>query len=91
MISSDAHHSNDPKQMGRLRVQFFWQEDGPAHWARMISPHAGPDRGFMMMPEVGDEVGVMFEDGDPERPVIVGSLWNAVQQAPPPRTTPSCA
>ena len=34
------------------------------------------------MPEVGDEVAVIFEDGDPERPVILGSVWNGVQQAP---------
>jgi uncharacterized protein involved in type VI secretion and phage assembly len=48
----------------------------------MISPHAGPDRGFMFMPEVGDEVSVAFEDGDPERPVILGSLWNGVHMQP---------
>ena len=73
---------NDPKKMGRLKVQFFWQTDGSTHWARATSPHAGPDRGFMFMPEIGDEVAVIFEDGDPERPIILGSLWNGVQQAP---------
>ena len=73
---------NDPKKMGRIRVQFFWQDDGSTHWARATSPHAGPDRGFMFMPEVGDEVAVAFEDGDPERPVILGCLWNGVQKAP---------
>jgi uncharacterized protein involved in type VI secretion and phage assembly len=73
---------NDPKKMGRLKVQFFWQQDGSVHWARMVSPHAGPDRGFMFMPEIGDEVAVAFEDGDPERPVVLGSMWNGVQQAP---------
>ncbi len=73
---------NDPKKMGRIQVQFFWQEDGSTHWARATSPHAGPDRGFMFMPEVGDEVAVAFEDGDPERPVILGSLWNGVHQQP---------
>jgi type VI secretion system secreted protein VgrG len=73
---------NDPKKMGRIKVQFFWQEDGPAYWARMITPHAGSDRGFMFMPEVGDEVVVGFEDGDPERPVVFGSAWNGVDQAP---------
>jgi type VI secretion system secreted protein VgrG len=73
---------NDPKKMGRIQVQFFWQDDGSTHWARATSPHAGPDRGFMFMPEIGDEVAVAFEDGDPERPVILGSLWNGAQQAP---------
>lgn len=73
---------NDPKKMGRIQVQYFWQEDGPTHWARMVTPHAGADRGFMFMPEVGDEVLVAFEDGDPERPYVMGCLWNGVYQAP---------
>ena len=82
IVSARVTGHDDPKKMGRLQVQFFWQEDGSTHWARATSPHAGPDRGFMFMPEVGDEVAVVFEDGDPERPVIIGSLWNGVQQAP---------
>ncbi len=73
---------NDPKKMGRIQVQFFWQETNCTHWARATSPHAGPNRGFMFMPEVGDEVAVAFEDGDPERPIIIGALWNGVQNAP---------
>jgi uncharacterized protein involved in type VI secretion and phage assembly len=48
----------------------------------MITPHAGGERGFMFMPEAGDEVVVAFEDGDVERPVVLGSVWNAVDQAP---------
>ena len=82
VVSARVVDHNDPKKMGRIKVQFFWQGDGATHWARATSPHAGPDRGFMFMPEVGDEVAVAFEDGDPERPVILGSLWNGVQQAP---------
>jgi uncharacterized protein involved in type VI secretion and phage assembly len=82
IVAARVVDHNDPKKMGRLKVQFFWQSDGSTHWARMVSPHAGPDRGFMFMPEVGDEVAVVFEDGDPERPVILGSVWNGVQQAP---------
>ena len=82
MVPARVVEHDDPKKMGRVKVQFFWQTDGSTHWARMVSPHAGPDRGFMFMPEVGDEVAVIFEDGDPERPVILGSVWNGVQQAP---------
>jgi uncharacterized protein involved in type VI secretion and phage assembly len=48
----------------------------------MVTPHAGADRGFMFMPEKGDEVLVAFEHGDPERPYVLGSLWNGVDQAP---------
>ncbi len=82
VVSARVTAHNDPKKMGRIQVQFFWQQDGSTHWARATSPHAGPDRGFMFMPEVGDEVAVAFEDGDPERPVILGSLWNGVHTAP---------
>jgi len=82
IVSARVTAHNDPKKMGRIQVQFFWQTDGSTHWARATSPHAGPDRGFMFMPEVGDEVAVAFEDGDPERPVIMGSLWNGAQSAP---------
>jgi uncharacterized protein involved in type VI secretion and phage assembly len=73
---------NDPKKMGRIKVQYYWQEDSAAHWARMVTPHAGADRGFMFMPEVGDEVVVGFENGDPEKAVIFGCVWNGVDQAP---------
>jgi uncharacterized protein involved in type VI secretion and phage assembly len=82
IVPARVMNHNDPKKMGRIQVQFFWQTDGATHWARATSPHAGPERGFMFMPEVGDEVAVAFEDGDPERPVILGALWNGVQTAP---------
>jgi hypothetical protein len=48
----------------------------------MTTPHAGGGRGFMFMPEKGDEVLVAFEHGDPERPYVVGALWNGVDTAP---------
>src|ERR1017187_1306290 len=73
---------NDPREMGRIQIQYDWQSSGQTAWARMASPHAGADRGFLFLPEKGDEVLVGFEHGDPERPYIVGSLWNGVDQAP---------
>ena len=72
IVPARVMENNDPQKMGRIKIQHFWQEDGPTYWARMMTPHAGADRGFMFMPEVGDEVVVAFEDGDPERPVGVG-------------------
>jgi uncharacterized protein involved in type VI secretion and phage assembly len=82
VVSARVVDHNDPKKMGRLKVKFLWQEDGSTHWARMTAPHTGQGRGFMWMPEVGDEVAVSFEDGDPERPIIIGCLWNGVDTAP---------
>lgn len=82
LVPARVVEHNDPAKMGRIKVQYFWQEDSTAHWARMITPHAGADRGFMFMPEKGDEVVVGFEDGDLERPVAFGCVWNGVDQAP---------
>lgn len=73
---------NDPRKMGRIQVQYDWQDSGQTAWARMLTPHAGGDRGFHFLPEIGDEVLVAFEDGRPERPYILGALWNGVDQAP---------
>lgn len=73
---------NDRRGMGRVQLQFPWLEEGETGWARMASPSAGGNRGFMFMPEVGDEVMVAFEHGDPERPLVLGSVWNGVDQAP---------
>jgi len=74
--------NNDPEKLGRLKVQYVWQEQGPTLWARMMTPHAGHDRGFLFIPEIGDEVVVAFEDGDPERPIVLGCLWNKPDTPP---------
>ena len=82
VVSARVVEHADPKLMGRIRIQYIWQEDTVTHWARMMTPYSGFDRGQMFMPEIGDEVCVAFEDGDPERPIVIGSLWNGVDQAP---------
>ncbi len=71
----------DPDARGRLVVSLFWQ-DGALLLAPMANLHCGAGFGFTILPEVGDEVLVAFEDADPERPVILGSLWNGVHQPP---------
>jgi type VI secretion system secreted protein VgrG len=73
---------NDPLGIGRLRVQYDWQTNSTTAWLRMAVPHAGGTRGFMFMPEVGDEVLVSFEHGDAEQPIVVGCLWNSANFAP---------
>ena len=74
--------NHDPDQRGRLAVSLFWQEGGAMLLAPMSSLHCGAGFGLTATPEVGDEVLVGFTDGDPERPVILGSLWNGVHQPP---------
>lgn len=73
---------SDPRGMGRVQIRYDWMEGASTAWARMTTPHAGGGRGFMFMPEKGDEVLVAFEHGDPERPYVVGALWNGVDRAP---------
>ncbi len=71
----------DPEALGRIKVEFLW-DDSVEIWARYVSPHAGEERGFFCLPEIGDEVLVAFEEGDPDRPIIIGSLYNKTQIQP---------
>ena len=72
----------DPRGQGRVRVRALWQDgDERAAWARVASVMAGNGRGLGSLPEVGDEVVLGFLAGDPERPVVLGSLWNGRDRA----------
>jgi len=51
-------------------------------WARLATMMAGRDRGTLFLPEVGDEVLVAFEHGDPRTPYVIGSLWNGKAKPP---------
>lgn len=74
---------DDPKAMGRVQLTFQGMDQAPkSAWARIASPMAGKDRGFQLMPEIGDEVLVAFEHGDFRRPYVIGGLWNG-QDKPP--------
>ncbi|GIU75324.1 MAG: hypothetical protein KatS3mg004_2411 [Bryobacteraceae bacterium] len=72
----------DPKDAARIRVQFPWEDNNESHWAPVVTPHAGAGRGIYFIPEIGDEVLVAFEQGDPNRPIVLGSLWNGNDQPP---------
>jgi len=72
---------------GRVRVQFPWDRENPygqasSVWMRVAQSWAGPGHGLFSIPRIGTEVLVAFVDGDPDAPVVVGSLHNMVQPAP---------
>jgi type VI secretion system secreted protein VgrG len=76
---------------GRVKVQFPWDRDGQNNadsscWVRVASLWAGTQWGMVHIPRIGQEVVVAFEEGDPDRPIIVGSVYNA--QEMPPYTLP---
>ncbi len=79
--------TNDPDNLGRVKVKFHWNESGssaaaPEKWLRVLTPHAGGEKGFFCIPEVDDEVLVGYVHGDPDRPVVMGSLYNGVDMPP---------
>ncbi|OAB78733.1 hypothetical protein ULVI_09125 [Cochleicola gelatinilyticus] len=78
MQTAVVKENSDPDGMGRLKVQFPWQQDlgETTPWIRVMAPHAGGDKGFHFMPEVGEEVIIGFEGGNAERPFVMGSLYN---------------
>lgn len=76
-------NNKDPKKLGRVKVKFPWLSDNDeSYWARIATPMAGPQRGFYFIPEIHDEVLVVFEHGDVRFPYILGALWN-VKDVPP--------
>jgi len=74
-IYADAH--------GRVKVQFHWDLDGKQDersscWLRVSQPWAGPAWGFQFIPRVGMEVVVTFLGGDLDRPLVTGTVYNAI-------------
>lgn len=75
--------NEDPEGLARVRVRLPWQEESDfSYWARTAMPMAGKERGSYFLPEVGDEVLVGAENGDPSHLYVLGVLWNG--QAKPP-------
>jgi type VI secretion system secreted protein VgrG len=80
-----------PDKFGRVKVQFFWdregkKDDNSSCWTRVSHPWAGKNWGFVAIPRIGHEVVVEFLEGDPDQPIIVGSVYNAENM--PPYTLP---
>ena len=76
-------NNQDPDGMARVKVRFPWlAEDAESHWIRIASPMAGNGRGMVFLPEVDDEVLLAFENGDLNRPYVLGALWNGEDNPP---------
>lgn len=72
---------------GRVKVQFHWDRQGKKDansscWVRVGSIWAGKQWGGVHIPRIGQEVIVAFEEGDPDRPIIIGSVYNADMMPP---------
>ncbi len=73
--------NKDPDGLGRIKVQYPWAESETI-WIRFVVPYAGADRGWFSLPEVGDEVIVGYEFGDPDYPIALGAVYNNESQPP---------
>lgn len=83
MVIGVVTNLKDPEGLGRVKVKFPWlSEKDESHWARIVTPMAGKERGFYFLPEVDDEVLVAFEHGIAEMPYVVGALWNGKDKPP---------
>src|ERR1044071_4874202 len=76
----------DPDGQGRVKVSLPWSADTAGaryeNWARLATFMAGKNRGSWFIPDVNDEVLVVFEKGDPRRPYCIGGLWNGSDSPP---------
>jgi type VI secretion system secreted protein VgrG len=69
---------------GRIKVQFHWDREGKRNadsscWVRVAQPSAGNGWGLVTIPRVGQEAVIAFLEGDPDRPICVGCVYNPKQ------------
>ncbi len=72
---------------GRIKVQFHWDRRGredasSSCWIRVVQTMGGGNWGFSFIPRIGMEVAVSFLDGDPDRPLVTGSIYNGENGSP---------
>ncbi len=66
----------------RIKIQFHWDREGKKDsdsscWVRVVTPWAGKQWGAIHIPRIGQEVVVDFLEGDPDQPIVIGSVYNA--------------
>lgn len=93
-VVGPAEHEIHTDQLGRVKIQFHWdrlgqQNERSSCWIRVMQAWAGAGWGHQFLPRVGMEVAVAFLTGDPDKPVVLGSLYNGIH--PPPFAVPGNA
>ncbi|MBO3746870.1 VgrG-related protein [Streptosporangiaceae bacterium NEAU-GS5] len=83
LVPAVVSNIKDPLDMGRVALTFPWLSgEFTSGWARVAQQGAGKDRGLVILPEVGDEVLVGFENGDFDSPYVLGGLFNGTDTLP---------
>jgi uncharacterized protein involved in type VI secretion and phage assembly len=83
VVTAIVTDNKDPDGVGRVRVALPWLDaEHVSGWARVAYPGASKDRGITFLPEVNDEVLVAFHHGDPDKPMVLGGLFNGKDKFP---------
>lgn len=86
-VVGKAGEEIDTDEFGRIKIQFHWDREGQKDensscWVRVMTPWSGTDYGMVAIPRMGQEAVIQFEEGDPDRPICTGMIYNAWQKAP---------
>jgi len=89
MVVGKKGEEIDTDEFGRVKVQFHWDRYGKVDensscWVRVSQPSAGKGWGMINIPRIGQEVIVEFLEGDPDKPIITGRVYNATAKVPYP-------
>ncbi|WP_243075111.1 VgrG-related protein [Microbacterium sp. SS28] len=77
VVTAVVTDNQDPDDAGRVKLEFpFASDDYVSGWARTVHTGAGKERGLVVLPEIGDEVLVAFDQGFFDRPIVLGGLFN---------------
>jgi len=83
VVTAIVTNTDDPNDWGRVKVKYPWlSDDTESDWARVLGIGAGPQSGLFIMPDVEDEVLVIFGYGDFSQPFVLGGLWNGQNEIP---------
>jgi phage protein D/phage baseplate assembly protein gpV len=83
LVRGTVSENADPDKLGRVKVRLPWLDDQySSAWAPVAQLGAGPESGTFFLPAVGDEVLVGFEHGQVDRPIVIGGLFNKLDQPP---------
>jgi uncharacterized protein involved in type VI secretion and phage assembly len=75
--------NKDPDKLARVKVKIpALSSEDTTWWCPVVAMGAGKNRGWFFIPEVEDEVLVMFEHGDMQRPIVIGALWGGKDKPP---------
>ena len=89
IVTGPANEEIWTDKYGRIKVQFHWDQQGQydensSCWIRVNQGWAGKGWGHLAIPRIGQEVIVSFLEGDPDRPLVTGAVYNALQRVPYP-------